>query len=54
MYRDQFGEFVCGYWELKGLPVSIEVSTNFDSSITKRKTERAWPLLLNDYSVILY
>ena len=19
MYRDQFGEFVCGYWGLKGL-----------------------------------
>ena len=19
MYRDQFGEFVCGYWDLKGL-----------------------------------
>ena len=18
MYRDQFGEFVCGYWDLKG------------------------------------
>ena len=54
MYRDQFGEFVCGYWGLKGQPVSIEVSTNFDSSITKRKTGRASPLLLNDYSVILY
>ena len=21
MFRDQFGEFVCGYWGLKGLPV---------------------------------
>ena len=21
MYRDQFGEFVCGYWGLKGLLV---------------------------------
>ena len=23
MYGDQFGEFVCGYWGLKGLPVVI-------------------------------
>ena len=22
MYRDQSGEFVCGYWALKGLDVS--------------------------------
>ena len=25
MYRDQFGEFVCGYWGLKGQELSADV-----------------------------
>ena len=23
MYGDQFGEFVCGYWDLKGLTIKL-------------------------------
>ena len=25
MYRDQFGEFVCGYWGLKGLTLDTTI-----------------------------
>ena len=28
MYRDQFGEFVCGYWGLKGKSLSLIISVN--------------------------
>ena len=37
MYRDQFGEFVCGYWGLKGKGTKSEFSAqnvkNFNETI---------------------
>ena len=36
MYEDQFGEFVCGYWGLKGL---YETDTSFNIQTPSKKLE---------------
>ena len=35
MYGDQFGEFVCGYWGLKGYPHTYSYTLIFIHSLTE-------------------
>ena len=37
MYGDQFGEFVCGFWDLKGLIKLQNVITNAINFNTSRR-----------------